>query len=183
MAIQSVTVFCSSSRHVAPVYFAAAEEVGRGLALRGITLVYGGNAIGTMGALADACRTAGGQVVGITPKVLVDEGITDNNCNELIVTPDMRQRKAQLESRGDAFLILPGGIGTLEEFFEILVGKILGVHAKPIILLNIAGFFDPLLAAIDHAVTQNFAKPKARSAFAVAASADEALAMLAIEPL
>jgi uncharacterized protein (TIGR00730 family) len=178
MAIRSITVFCSSSRRVAPVYFEAAEEVGKGLALRGITLVYGGNNIGTMGALADACRAAGGRVVGITPQVLVDEGITDDACHELIVTDDMRQRKAQLEARGDAFLILPGGLGTLEEFFEILVGKILCVHAKPIVLLNIAGFFDPLLAAIDHAVMENFAKPKAREAFAVAGSVGEAMDVL-----
>jgi uncharacterized protein (TIGR00730 family) len=174
----SVTVFCSSSRQVAPVYFAAAEEVGRGLALRGLTLVYGGNNVGTMGALADACRSAGGRVIGITPQVLVDEGNTDGNCHELIVAPDMRQRKAQLEARGDAFLILPGGLGTLEEFFEMLVGRILCVHAKPIILLNIAGFFDPLLAAIDHCIAQNFAKPKAREAFAVAATAEEAMEVL-----
>jgi uncharacterized protein (TIGR00730 family) len=174
MSITSVTVYCSSSRHVAPIYFAAAEKLGKGLALRGITLVYGGNNIGTMGALADACRAAGGRVVGITPQVLVDEGMTDNNCHELIITDDMRQRKAQLEARGDAFLILPGGLGTLEEFFEILVGKILCVHAKPIVLLNIAGFFDPLLAAIDHAIEQNFVKPKARAAFTVAGEVEEA---------
>jgi uncharacterized protein (TIGR00730 family) len=178
MPISSVTVFCSSSRRIAPVYFAAAEEVGKWLALRGITLVYGGNNIGTMGALADACRAAGGRVVGITPQVLVDEGITDGNCHELIVTADMRQRKAQLEARGDAFLILPGGLGTLEEFFEMLVGKILYVHAKPIVLLNVAGFFDPLLAAIDHAVAQQFATPSARQAFGVAESVEEALRLL-----
>jgi uncharacterized protein (TIGR00730 family) len=179
--IKAVTVFCSSSKRVAAVYFAAAEEVGMALASRGITLVYGGNNIGLMGAMADACRSAGGRVVGITPQVLVDAGVTDQACHELIITDDMRQRKAQLEARGDAFLILPGGLGTLEEFFEMLVGKILCTHDKPIVLLNVAGFFDPLLAAIDHAIEQEFARPKAREAFGVAGSVAEAVEMLGCE--
>ena len=103
-----------------------------------------------MGALSDAARAAGGKVVGITPKLLVRAGIADNHCSELIVTPGMRERKALLEARGDAFIALPGGLGTFEEVFEILVGKLLGYHQKPIVLLNVAGYYAPLLEMIEH---------------------------------
>src|ERR1700733_524209 len=113
-SIQSVTVYCSSSREVAQVYLDAAEELGRAIAREGWQLVYGGNDCGCMGALAHAARDAGGKVIGVTPQLLVDNGIADQKCDELIVPPDMRQRKALLESRGDAFIALPGGLGTLE---------------------------------------------------------------------
>jgi uncharacterized protein (TIGR00730 family) len=162
MAIKSVTVYCSSSRDVAPAYFDAAAELGRAIACEGWHLVYGGNDCGCMGALAHAARAAGGKVVGITPQLLVDNGIADEKRDELIVTPTMRERKALLESRGDAFVTLPGGLGTLEEIFEVLVAKSLGYHAKPIVLLNIAGFYDPLLAMLDHGLEQKFIRPKAR---------------------
>src|SRR5882762_9791059 len=134
-SIQAVTVYCSSSRSVAPVYFDAARELGREIACAGWTLVYGGNNIGLMDAVACACRSAGGRVIGITPQLMVDEGIADPHCAELIVTTTMRERKALLEARGDAFVALPGGIGTFEEFFEVLVGRMLGYHAKPIVVL------------------------------------------------
>ena len=145
-----VTVYCSSSRDVDQVYFEAARELGRGMAQRGWPLVYGGNDLGLMGALANATRDAGGKVIGVTPQFLVDEGIADLRCDELIVTATMRERKAIMENRADAFVTLPGGLGTLEEIFEIIVGRVLGVHSKPIVLLNINGFYDPLLAMIDH---------------------------------
>ena len=160
--IQSVTVYCSSLREVAPVYFAAAAELGTAIARQKWTLVYGGNDCGCMGALAHAARNAGGKVVGITPQLLVDHGIADEKCGELVITTTMRERKALLESRGDAFITLPGGLGTLEEIFEILVGRTLGYHAKPIAHLNIAGFYDPLLAMIDHGIEQKFIRPKAK---------------------
>jgi hypothetical protein len=160
--IQSVTVYCSSSRDVAKVYFDAAADLGAAIARQGWTLVYGGNDCGCMGALADAARNAGGKVVGVTPKLLVDHGIADQKCDELLVTATMRERKGILESRGDAFITLPGGLGTLEEIFEILVGRTLGYHAKPVVLLNIARFYDPLLAMFEYGIEQKFIKPKAR---------------------
>lgn len=163
--IRSVTVYCSSSRGVAPVYLSAAKALGDSIARAGWNLVYGGNDLGSMGALAEAAREAGGKVIGVTPQSLVDDGSADAKCDELLVTVGMRERKALLESRGDAFIALPGGLGTLEELFEILVGKYLGYHAKPIVLLNISDFYAPLLAMIDHAVDLGFMRPRVRQLF------------------
>ena len=176
--IRSVTVYCSSSSHVARVYFDAAAELGAAIARQNWQLVYGGNDCGCMGALANAARAAGGKVVGVTPQVLVDEGIADDKCHELIVTPDMRQRKALLEQRGDAFITLPGGLGTLEEIFEIIVGRTLGLHDKPIALLNINGYFDPLLEMIRHGVEQHFIRQNACEKFHVSDSVEDAIASL-----
>ena len=176
--MQSVTVYCSSSRHVPEAYFDAARELGSSIARAGWTLVYGGNHVGCMGALADAARQARGRVVGITPELLVGEGIADNNCDELVVTANMRDRKAMLEARGDAFVALPGGLGTFEEVFEILVGKLLGYHQKPIVLLNVAGYYAPLLAMIEHGIEQRFIKATAREAYFIAGSVAEAIEFL-----
>jgi hypothetical protein len=173
--LQSITVYCSSSRHVAQVYFDAAGELGQAIAREGWQLVYGGNDCGCMGALAHAARAAGGKVVGVTPQVFVDEGLADGKCHELIVTPDMRQRKALLEQRGDAFITLPGGLGTLEEIFEILVGRTLGLHDKPIVLLNINRYFDPLLEMIRLGVEQRFIREKAWGKMHVTSSVKDAI--------
>jgi len=173
--IRSITVYCSSSRHVAPVYFDAATELGRGVASCGWTLVYGGNNLGLMDAVASAARGAGGKVVGITPKMMADQNIVDPLCDELIVTDTMRQRKALLEERGDAFIALPGGIGTFEEWFEVLVGRTLGYHDKPLVLLNINGYYDPLLAMMEHGIEQKFIRPHARDAYFVARTPGQAI--------
>jgi hypothetical protein len=175
---RAITVYCSSSRQVAPVFFDAAAELGRAIALAGWELVYGGNDCGCMGALANAARGAGGRVVGVTPRLLVEQGVADQQCHELIVTETMRQRKALLESRGDAFITLPGGLGTLEEIFEILVGRSLGYHDKPIVLLNVAGFYDPLLAMIDAGIEQHFIRAAARDAFHVSQTVIDAIKFL-----
>ena len=173
--VRSVTVYCSSSSAVPTVYTETAAELGRALAAQGWTLIYGGNNVGTMGALADACRSAGGQVVGITPQLFIDKGVDDKNCHELVVTECMRTRKAAMEQRGDAFITLPGGLGTLEEIFEIIVGKQLGYHRKPIVLLNVDGYFSPLLAMIEHGIEHRFIKPAARALYFVAGTVDEAI--------
>ena len=120
-----------------------------------------------MGALADGAREGGGRVVGVTPQLLVDKGIADDRCDELVVTQDMRSRKAIMEERGDAFVALPGGLGTLEEIFEIIVGRLLGVHAKPIVLLSIAGYYDPLLTMIEHGIEHRFIKGSSRELYRV----------------
>jgi len=173
--VRSVTVFCSSSSAVPRVYTDTAEELGRAIAEQKWTLIYGGNNIGTMGALADGCRAAGGQVVGITPQLFIDKGLHDSACHELVVTDCMRTRKAAMEERGDAFITLPGGLGTLEEIFEIIVGKQLGYHCKPIVLLNVDDYFAPLLAMIEHGIEQRFIKGQARDLYFVAATVDEAI--------
>jgi uncharacterized protein (TIGR00730 family) len=181
-SIQSVTVYCSSSHSIGAEFFEAARELGREIARAGWSLVYGGNNLGLMDAVACACRSAGGKVIGITPQRMVDEGIADSACAELIVTSNMRERKALLEARGDALVTLPGGIGTFEEFFEVLVGRMLGYHAKPIVVLNIAGYYDPLIRMIDHGIEQRFIKPKSREAFYVTSSVAEAMEYLKRHP-
>lgn len=181
-AIRSVTVYCSSSRQIPPVYFEAGAALGRAVASAGWTLVYGGNRIGLMGTVADAAREAGGRVVGITPKLLVDQGMGDDLCTELVVTQGMRERKALLEQRGDAFLALPGGLGTFEEFFEILVGRWLGYHRKPIVLLNIADYYSPLLAMIDHGIQHRFIRVHTRELFYVANTVEAAIHYLQSRP-
>jgi uncharacterized protein (TIGR00730 family) len=173
--IQSITVYCSSSSAVPPIYAEAAAELGRAIAFNQWKLVYGGNNVGLMGVLADACRGAGGTVIGVTPQLMVDQGIGDHRCDELCVTRTMRERKALLEERGDAFVTLPGGLGTFEEIFEIIVGKQLRYHAKPIVLLDVDGYFTPLLAMIEHGIELKFIKPRARELFFVAPTVSAAV--------
>jgi uncharacterized protein (TIGR00730 family) len=177
--IRAVTVYCSSSRHVDSIYLESAAELGRRIARQGWRLVYGGNYIGCMGALADAARRAGGNVTGITPQLLVDQGIADEQCDELVVTSGMRERKALLEERADAFVALPGGLGTFEEVFEIIVSRLLDYHSKPIVLLNVAKYYAPLLAMIEHGIEQRFIKARACEAFFVAREVTEAIEYLA----
>lgn len=174
-AIRAVTVYCASSHRVAAAYFEAARALGHAVAASGWSLVYGGNNLGLMDAVASACRAAGGKVIGITPQRMADEGIVDRQCDELIVTPTMRERKALLEARGDALVALPGGVGTFEEFFEVLVGRMLGYHDKPIVVLNVAGYYDPLLAMMEHGIEHGFIRPKAREAYFVAGTVDAAV--------
>jgi uncharacterized protein (TIGR00730 family) len=128
-----------------------------------------------MKTVADAARAAGGKVIGITPQLFVDSGCDDKNCEELIVTPCMRQRKELLESRGDALMALPGGLGTLEELFEVLAAKSLGLHHKPIVLLNIEGYFDPLLQMIEHGIEHGFISARTRGLFSAAATVEQAI--------
>jgi uncharacterized protein (TIGR00730 family) len=181
-SLRAVTVYCSSSRHVAPVYFDAARELATAIAKNGWQVVYGGNCVGCMGALADAARAAGGKVIGITPQLLVDQGIADEKCDELVVTSGMRDRKALLEERGDAFVALPGGLGTLEEVFEILVGRVLGYHQKPIVVLNVAGFYNPLLGMVENGIAQRFINASVRNAYFVARNVTEAIESLRHAP-
>jgi uncharacterized protein (TIGR00730 family) len=173
--VQRVTVYCSSSASVNGDHTRIAERVGEGIARSGRSLVYGGGSVGLMGAVARACRNAGGHVTGVITERLREAELMDKANDENIVVRTMRERKALLESRGDAFLILPGGVGTLEEFFEILVGRLLGEHAKPIAILDAPdpdhpadpeeGYYAPLLTMFDHMIDRRFAKPGVRDLF------------------
>ncbi len=172
--INAVTLYCSSSNSIHPDYARTAAEIGRLIAESGRTLVYGGGSVGMMGHAARACRHAGGRVVGVITEKLRDAEQMDPDNHEVIVVPNMRQRKAIMEERGDCFVILPGGLGTLEEFFEILVGRILSEHAKPLALVNMpdpdvprSSFFDPMLAMFDYMIASRFAKPGVLDMFAV----------------
>jgi uncharacterized protein (TIGR00730 family) len=177
--VRAVTVYCSSSSAIDHAYVRAGAALGAGIAARGWALVYGGNSVGLMETLADAARAAGGRVIGVTPQSLVDKGIHDTRCDELIVTAGMRERKAIMEERGDAFVAMPGGLGTLEEIFEIIVGKSLGYHTKPIVLLNVEGFYDPLLTMIEHGIERGFIKEKARDLYFVSTTVDAAVRFIA----
>lgn len=175
----SITVYSSSSAKLAPVYYEAGQRLGCAIARRGWSLVYGGNCIGLMDTLACAARKSGGQVIGITPRLMVEEGIADMQCDELVITDTMRERKALLEQRGDGFIALPGGLGTLEEIFEVIVSRSLGYHAKPIVLLNINDYYDPMLTMIEHGIEQAFIRPKVRSLWHATSDIDDALNYIA----
>lgn len=155
-----VCVFCGSSTGAKLSYSEAARRVGETLARRGLGLVYGGGRVGLMGVTADAALAAGGEVVGVIPEPLATKEIAHPGLTELIVVPGMHQRKAIMVERSDGFLALPGGVGTFEELFEIVTWAVLGLHQKPIGLLNVDGYFDPLLALLGHAVAERFVRPE-----------------------
>lgn len=181
--MRCVTVFCASSNKVPPVYHAAAAELGRAIGEEGWTLVYGGGSFGLMGVVARHAKSAGGRVVGVIPQKLIElEAANNDGCDELLVVEDMRQRKALLDERCDAFVTLPGGIGTLEELFEMLVGRYLGFHDKPIVLVNVNRFFDPLVELIRHGVEQHFINPRTYELMHVCETVAEAVAFLRCEP-
>ena len=174
-ALSSVCVFCGSNGGADPAYLAAAEAVGAGLAQRGIRVVYGGGRVGLMGALADSARAAGGEVVGVMPQALVDREIGHTGIDDLRVVDTMHERKALMVELSDAFVALPGGIGTLEELFEVYTWAQLGIHAKPLALLDVAGYYEPLAAFLDHAVAQRFLRAETRGMLAVADSIEGVL--------
>ena len=176
--LQSVCVFSSSSDAVAPHFFRAAEEVGELLAREGRTLIYGGGKVGLMGALAGAVHRHGGKVIGVIPHYLRRKEIAYEAADELIVTKDLRERKAVMEERAGAFLSLPGGFGTLEEILEILTLKQLQQHAKPVVFLNTANFYAPLLDVFEHLYAHQFAKVGHREMYHVAAQPADVFAHL-----
>jgi len=160
--IQTVCVYCSSSNAVAPEYFDAAREVGALLAAKGWRLVYGGGNIGLMGALARAVHEGGGTVIGVIPEALRDLELAYTEADELIVTKDLRERKATMESYADAFVALPGGYGTLEETIEVLTLKQLRFHDKPLVFVNAAGYYSHLRDFFEHMYAHHFAAPASR---------------------
>ncbi|MBI5799421.1 MAG: TIGR00730 family Rossman fold protein [Verrucomicrobia bacterium] len=166
--MKSLCVYCSSSDRVDPCYAEAAVELGMLIGQRGLTLVYGGASVGLMGRLAVAVQRGGGRVVGVIPQSLRDREIAYESADELIVTRDLRERKAIMESRADAFVALPGGFGTLEEVLEVLTLKQLRTHEKPIVFLNTAGFYDRLLAVFEHLYEQRFTKADYRHSYSIA---------------
>ena len=178
MSIRSIAVFCASASGSNPVYAHAATDLGRALAERNIGLIYGGANVGLMQAVAQATIDGGGRVVGVIPHVLVDKEVANHGITELHVVDTMHTRKALMAERSDAFLILPGGYGTMEEMFEVLAWQTLGLHNKPILLLNLNGFYDALLAFLDRAVTEGMLRPGNRALLLVATTVGEALDML-----
>jgi uncharacterized protein (TIGR00730 family) len=157
--MKQVCVFCGSRMGTGPVYREAARALGQLMASSGLGLVFGGGHIGLMGVLADAVLERGGEVVGVIPQGLVDRELAHPRCTTMHVTASMHERKALMAHLADAFVALPGGFGTVDETFEMLTWAQLGLHHKPIGLLNVAGFFDGLLTFLDHTVQQGFVKP------------------------
>ncbi|MDR2839248.1 MAG: TIGR00730 family Rossman fold protein [Azonexus sp.] len=181
--MKRLCVFCGSSEGHAPLYRAAAEHLGRLLARRGVELVYGGGNIGLMGALADACLAAGGTVIGVIPQALTGKEVAGKKVDHraltrLEVVDSMHTRKARMAELADGFIALPGGFGTLEEFCEILTWGQLGFHGKPMGLLNINHFYDPLLAMFDRAVADGFLRPENRAMALASADPEHLLAAM-----
>jgi uncharacterized protein (TIGR00730 family) len=156
--IRSICVFCGSSHGFAPEYAEVAKEMGRAIAARGWTLVYGGGNVGLMGVVADAVLAAGGKVIGVIPEALLARELGHHGVTELRVVNTMHERKALMADLADAFVALPGGIGTFEEFFEVLTWAQLGIHKKPCGLLNTRGYYEPVMDLLGNAVKEGFLK-------------------------
>lgn len=158
----AVCVFCSSSGRIEASYVGLAAEVGSELARRGHSLVSGGGSVSCMGAVARAARAGGAHTVGVIPQVLLDLEVADHDADELLVTDDMRARKGLMDARADAFLTLPGGLGTLEELLEIWVSRTLAMHGKPVVVLDPDGLYEPLRRQVDLLVQRGFVRAGAR---------------------
>lgn len=180
--MKSVAVFCGARHGSDPVYTLAARDLGVEIARRGLALVYGGGHVGLMGEVADACLAAGGEVVGVIPDFMVARELAMQNLTELHVTDSMHSRKALMASRADAFIALPGGFGTLDELFEILTWRQIGLHGKPIGLLNIAGYYSSLLDFVAKATDAGFVGARERGFLRVAETSAAILDALAISP-
>lgn len=174
-----VCVFCGSSVGARPGYEEAARRVGQALAKNGLGLVYGGGRVGLMGVVADAVLAGGGPVFGVLPERLATKELAHEGLNELRIVPGMHERKALMAERASAFLTLPGGIGTFEEFFEILTWAALGYHRKPLGILNTEGYFDPMLAMLDYSISERFVRPDHLSLLNVSDSAEAIVETLA----
>src|SRR5262245_32331116 len=166
--VKSVCVFCGSAAGSNPVYATTARELGRALAERKLALVYGGGRVGLMGEVASAALASSGTVVGVIPHSLALKEIAQEDCTELVVVNTMHERKALMADRSDCFVALPGGYGTCDELFEIITWAQLGIHRKPVAILNVNGFFTPLLAWLDHIVSEGLLRQKHRDLLLVA---------------
>ncbi|HTU19735.1 MAG TPA: TIGR00730 family Rossman fold protein [Gemmataceae bacterium] len=171
-------VFCGSGKGGPAIYAETSRRFGEALAARGWGLVYGGGHVGLMGILADAVLQAGGPVIGVIPRSMVERELAHGQLTELHIVETMHQRKALMAERAAAFAALPGGVGTADEFFEIVTWRQLRLHAKPIGLLNVAGFFDPLLAWLDRTVADGFVRSEQRDLIRVADQSEHLLDLL-----
>jgi uncharacterized protein (TIGR00730 family) len=181
--IRRLAVFCGSNPGARPEYVEAARTFGKLLAERGIGIVYGGSNVGLMAALADAMADELGDIIGVIPRMLVEREVANTTLSDLRIVDSMHERKAMMAELADGFVALPGGIGTLEEFFETWTWGQLGMHTKPCGLLNVAGYFDPLLEFLDRAVAERFVRDVHRSMVVVESNPSELLARFeAYEP-
>lgn len=172
---KKICVYCSASNDLAPIYTEAAVALGKAMGERGDTLVYGGSSNGLMGAIARSAHAAGGRVIGIIPKALLTVEFAFENADDLIITEDLRERKAGMEARADAFVALPGGIGTLEEVFEIMTLRALNLTPKPLVLLNTENFYDPLMELLQRMLSGGFIRRPISEIFFLAPDVSSAL--------
>lgn len=179
---KAICVFCGSSSRVDDRYKEAASRFGAMLGERDYDLVYGGGRVGLMGLVADAALAAGSRVVGIIPKFLEDYEVGHRGLHELIVTDNMHDRKRLMYERADAFVVLPGGLGTLDETFEVVTWTQLGLSAKPVVVANVGGFWDPLVALVDRLVETGFARPENRAILKLAGSLEDVFPLLERTP-
>jgi len=178
MTIKRVAVYCGSANGSDPLFLAEAKRLGIAIAEAGLGLVYGGASVGLMGAVADAALSGGAEVIGVLPEILSGSEIAHRGLTRLEMVPSMHERKARMVKLADAFLMLPGGYGTLDEMMEIVTWKQLRLHAKPCILINTSGYWDGLLAFLDRAVDAGFLKAENRRLLEVVATAGEGVALL-----
>lgn len=176
--MRRLCVFCGSHVGARESYARAARELGSLLAGRGIGLVYGGGRVGLMGILADAALAGGGEVIGVITQGLLDREVGHGGLTELLVVETMHERKALMARLADGFVALPGGIGTLDELFEIWTWRQLGIHDKPLALLSVEGYFEPLVNTVDHLVTEGFLSASTRRALALVSEPGELMAYL-----
>jgi uncharacterized protein (TIGR00730 family) len=181
--IKNVCVYSASSTKIAPVYFAAAEELGRLLAKRGINLINGAGSIGLMAATSNAALQAGGTVTGVIPRFMVEQGWHHLGLTRLVETETMHERKQLMAQMSDAVIALPGGCGTMEELLEIITWKQLGLFLNPIVVLNVDGFYNPLLEMLQRAIDGNFMRPEHGSIWQVASTPEEAVELLYTIPV
>jgi uncharacterized protein (TIGR00730 family) len=182
-ALRAACVFCGSLPGARAGYLEAARDLGTALARRGIAVIYGGGHIGMMGALADSALAAGGQVIGVIPGHLMRPEVAHQELTELLVVDSMHTRKRTMAGRADAFIVLPGGYGTFEEMFEMVTWRQLLLHAKPVALVNVDGYFDHLLAFLEHATREEFIRPQHRDLLVVEPSATALLDRLSQQPM
>ena len=180
--ITSVCVYCASSSRISPIYKEAAERVGALLAVNGIRLINGAGSMGLMAIASNAALAAGGQVTGVIPRFMVDRGWHHQGLTELRIVADMHERKRLMAGLSDACIALPGGCGTLEELLEVITWKQLGLYVGPIIILNVGGYYDPLLRMLSVAVNEGFMRPLHSALWRVALTPDEALTLLKDTP-
>lgn len=182
MKQRSICVFCGASDGQNPAYGNAADTLGHLIAKQGMRLVYGAGDVGLMGRVARAAQHAGGDTFGVIPQHLVDWEVGKTDLTRYIVTETMHERKKVMVMNADSFILLPGGAGSLDEIFEVLTWRQLGLHGKPIVILNIDGYWDPLIALLDHVIAEGFAKPSLKDFATIAATPRDALTQLAKAP-
>ena len=181
--IKSVAIYCASSTKIKPIYYEVARQLGSGLAESNVTIVNGAGNMGLMQASSDACLEAGGKVIGVIPEFMIQQGWHHTGLTELIVTPDMETRKMRINEMSDAAIVLPGGCGTLDELFEIVTLKQLGLYLKPIVILNVDGYYDLLLQHLERSMQENFMRREHRDIWCVARTAQEAINLIFTTPL